>query len=152
MNDFNKYDIYKELQKELEERKKKQKFFYFDDFLTIEADPNQWLYVDWTGYQTEKSVKDGCEKMLEALLHYKFTKVLNDNTKVLGIWTPASEWVGSNWLPRMKEAGLKHFAWVYSPSIMSQVSTNEAIKKTPMPELVKTFFSQNEAREWLKNQ
>jgi hypothetical protein len=56
--------------------------------------------VDWIGYQTEKSVIEGCEKML------------NDNTRVVGIWTPAAEWVGTNWLPRMEKAGLKQFTWV----------------------------------------
>jgi hypothetical protein len=149
MNDLNKIDVYKELQRELEIRKKKLKYFFYDDYITIELDPNNWLYVDWIGYQTEKSVMEGCEKILEALIHYKVSKVLNDNTRVIGIWTPAAEWVGANWLPRMEAAGLKQFAWVYSPSRMSQVSTDEAIKSTPLPSLIQTFYDKNEAWKWL---
>jgi len=151
MNNIDKINVYKELQKELEERKKKQRYYFQADFITIENDFNNWLYVDWMGYQTERSVMDGCEKMLEALAYYKITKVLNDNTRVIGIWTPAAEWVGANWLPRMEKAGLKQFAWVYSPSRFSQVSTDESIRNAPLPELIKTFDDTKEAKKWLFN-
>ena len=132
MTSLDKDEIYKELQKELEERKRKNQFYYYDEFITIELDAaNNWLYVNWIGYQTEASVKHGCEKMLLALTQYNSTKVLNDNTHVVGIWTPASEWVGADWLPRMKAAGLRHFAWVYSPSRLSQVSQKKMISMPP---------------------
>lgn len=149
MNDLNKINFYKELQEALENRKKKQLFFFNNDFLTIEYDPNHWLYVDWIGYQTEKSIMEGCEKILEALQHYKVSNVLNDNTRIVGIWTPAAEWVGSNWIPRMSAAGLKKFAWVYSPSRLSQVSTDEAIKYVPFPSSIQTFCTINDAWKWL---
>ena len=149
MENINKLGVYKELQKELEERKKKQRYFFHEEFITIEYDSNNWLYVDWIGYQTEKSVMEGCEKMLDALIQFKVEKVLNDNTRVIGIWTPAAEWVGSNWLPRMEKAGLNYFAWVYSPSRLSQISTDESIKKTPLPQLIKTFDTVSNAKEWL---
>ena len=117
-------------------------------FIGYDAE-NGWLYVDWKGYQTEHSIMTGCEKILEALKAYHCSKVLNDNTNVVGIWTPASAWVGSNWLPRLKEAGLKYFAWVYSPSAMSRVSTDEAMKNTDVPDIVQTFEDAEAARRWL---
>ena len=149
MNDLNKFNFYKELQRELEDRKKKLQYFFHADFITIELDPNNWLYADWIGYQSEKTIMEGFEKILEALTHYKVTKVLNDNTRVVGIWTPAAEWVGANWMPRMEAAGLEKLAWVYSPSRLSQVSTDEVIKHTPRPDLIKTFYDINEAWKWL---
>lgn len=126
--------------------------FYFQaEYLTISIDAeNNWLYANWLGYQTEGSVKEGCEKMLEALQAYKLEKVLNDNTHVLGIWTPAAHWVGTDWFPRMEAAGLKYFAWIYSPSRLSQVSTNESINNTPLPHLIKTFYKKEEAEDWLR--
>ncbi|HYH14802.1 MAG TPA: hypothetical protein VD794_06275 [Flavisolibacter sp.] len=149
MTDLNKINIYNELHKVLEDHKRKQFYFFFDDYITISLDSNNWLYVDWIGYQTENSVMEGCEKMLEALKYYNVSKVLNDNTRVIGIWTPAAEWVGVNWLPRMETAGLKQFAWVYSSSRLSQVSTDEAIKSTPLPKLIQTFYDISEAQKWL---
>ncbi|MBT1706000.1 hypothetical protein KK060_22100 [Fulvivirgaceae bacterium PWU20] len=137
------------MQNELELRKG-SKAYFSEDFVSIEYDfANHYLYVNWKGYQTEGSVKQGCEKMLEALLHYKCQNILNDNTNVLGIWTPAAQWVGENWLPRMVEAGLKYFAWVYSPSMLSQISTNEALKHTPPINIVKTFYDLESAKRSL---
>jgi hypothetical protein len=151
MHSIQKIEVYKELQRELEERKKQlDKPFFEEDFITIEYNSlNNWLYADWKGYQTEGSVKLGCENILQALLQYKCTKVLNDNTNVLGIWTPAAKWVGAEWFPRMEKAGLKYFAWVYSPSKLSQVSTTEAIHHTPDKELVQTFYEIEAAKKWL---
>ncbi|HEX2536244.1 MAG TPA: hypothetical protein VHK69_21030 [Chitinophagaceae bacterium] len=151
MSTPNKLDIYKELQQELEDRKKKVRYFS-DDTITIEVDlANQWLYADWTGYQTEASVMKGCEKMLEAFRQYGLTLVLNDNTRVLGIWTPAAHWVGAVWLPQMKEAGLRRFAWIYSPSALSRFSTEESLRETPDPGIVRTFYGLNEGKNWLRS-
>ena len=126
--------------------------FFKEAFITIEYDAvNQWIYANWIGYQTEASVMTGCEKMLEALQTFALSKVLNDNTHVIGIWTPAAPWVGNNWMPRMKAAGLKHFAWIYSPSRLSQVSTNESIQHTPLPDLIQTFYTIEEGKSWLQS-
>ncbi|HZG26473.1 MAG TPA: hypothetical protein VEZ17_17920 [Chitinophagaceae bacterium] len=153
MSSLNKIEIYKELQRELDERKQKAERIYFtESYISIELDKaNNCLYVDWKGYQTEQSVMTGCEKMLEALLHFGLSKVLNDNTNVVGIWTPAAKWVGENWFPRMKSAGLQQFAWVYSPSRLSQISTDESLKTTPTPDIIQTFYTIEEARSWLNS-
>jgi hypothetical protein len=151
MSSINKTEIYKELQKELEERKRKaERSLFTDSYINIEFEKEQaYLYVDWKGYQTERSVMAGCEKMLELLQQHQLSRVLNDNTNVLGIWTPASKWVGENWFPRMKAAGLRQFAWVYSPSRLSQISTDESLKATPTPEIIQTFNNKEEAMRWL---
>ncbi len=153
MYSASKLEIYKELQRELEERKQKvTKPFFTEDYVSIEyMSASGWIYVDWKGYQTENSVKTGCEKMLESLSHFDCWKVLNDNTNVLGIWTPASAWVGSNWFPRMIQAGLTQFAWVYSPSAFSRVSTDVSLKHTPAPytNLIQTFYDLDSAKQWL---
>ena len=94
---------------------------------------------------------DGLRKMLEALQMFGLSKVLNDNTHVIGIWTPAAAWVGNNWMPRMKAAGLKHFAWIYSPSRLSQVSTNESIQHTMLPDFIQTFYTIEEGQSWLQS-
>lgn len=147
-----KLHIYKELQEQLEARKRKKRLFT-EDYVTIDHDvANEWLHVDWIGYQTEATVKEGCTRMLEDLKDLKLSKVLNDNTKVLGIWTPAAHWVGAVWFPQMKEAGLKHFSWIYSPSHLSQFSTNESIRESPVPDIIQTFHSTEEAQKWLKSQ
>lgn len=120
--------------------------------IVIEYDPDEkWILTDWVGYQTVDAVKYGCEKMLQFLLQYKCRKVINDNTNVTGIWSGASVWVGSDWLPRMSRAGLKQFAWVYSPSAFSRLSTDESLRNLEQKNIARTFESMEEAREWLRS-
>lgn len=145
----NSLDLQKELQQELQLRKKKVRLST-EEYCQIEYDVTQkWLYVNWIGYQTERTVMEGCSKLLEVLKELEICCVLNDNTNVVGIWTPASQWVGTIWFPQMKEAGLKHFAWIHSPSRLSQISADEAIKNTPDPEIIRIFYNLEEGRTWL---
>ena len=150
---FNKYQLQQELKKELHNRKRdSSRYYFYDDFITIEyMDQLDCIYADWRGYQTESSVKEGCEKLYEGIKLFNCTKILNDNSNVVGIWTPVSAWVGGTWLPRMKTAGLKFFAWVYSPTSMSRFSTDESIRNTEVPEIVQTFEDIETARDWLRS-
>ncbi|MBC7391308.1 MAG: hypothetical protein H7329_19060 [Opitutaceae bacterium] len=126
--------------------------FFKEDYIIIEYDSvNNWISVDWKGYQTEISVKTGANKILEALIQYKCQKVLNDNTNVVGIWSPAAKWGGTVWVPQMINAGCKYFAWIYSPSALSQFSTKETLKNAPTNDAFKTFFNINEAKQWLQS-
>ena len=151
MKEFNKYQLQQELKKALHNRKQDNaKYLFFEDFLTIEYnDQSDWIYSDWKGYQTESSIKEGCEKLYDALKTFRCSKILNDNTNVVGIWTPASAWMGGIWLPKMREVGLKYFAWVYSQSAMSRVSTDESIRSTDVPGVVQTFEDMESAKRWL---
>lgn len=109
-----------------------------------------WIYANWTGFQTVGSVKSGCERILQALTDEACHKVLNDNTHVEGIWSGAAAWVGTEWFPRMSLAGLHWFAWVYSPSIFSQLSTDKALNYTTEG-FIKTFYDIEEAKNWLRS-
>ena len=129
---------------------KKSENCYVDTYLSVNYVPDQhWLYVDWTGYQTEESVMKGGMMMLEALRKYKLQKVLNDNTRVIGIWTPAAKWAGEVFFPKMVESGLKYFAWIYSPSRLSQISTDQTLTNTVNTENIRTFYNIDEATAWL---
>lgn len=124
--------------------------FYVDQYLSIHYLPDRnWLYVDWIGYQSEESVMHGGMMMLEALRKYRIEKILNDNTRVMGIWTPAAKWAGEVWFPKMVESGLKFFAWIYSPSRLSRFSTDETLNNTVDTENIQTFYNIEEATVWL---
>jgi len=124
---------------------------FSESFIQISYDAEgDWIYANWIGFQTVKSVKEGCEKILQALIDESCVKVLNDNTQVEGIWSGAATWVGAEWFPRMSEAGLKCFAWVYSPSVFSQLSTDKALNHTK-ESFVRVFYTLEEAKTWLQS-
>lgn len=121
------------------------------EFLEISLDAeNGYLYVDWKGYQTDKSIKEGCERIVELMTRFGVFKVLNDNTNTLGIWLGVSHWLIFDILPRARKAGMTAFAHVYGPSRMSRVSAEAAlILLAPATRDIKTFERIDEARAWL---
>lgn len=127
------------------------KVLFSEPFIEISYNPEEkWIYADWKGFQTTKTVKEGCELILDSLRKYGCHKVLNDNTSVKGIWSGASEWVAVDWFPRMRAAGMQWFGWIYSPSIFSQLSTDKTLNYTSEG-FVKTFYDLDTAKRWLQS-
>lgn len=110
-----------------------------------------WLYADWKGYQSVDMVMAGCEQMLRLLRERRLARVLNDHTHVAGIWVGAAEWVAQDWFPRMREAGLRCFAWVHSPYQLSRISTNTVVQQAE-PGTAVLFEDIEAARAWLAKQ
>lgn len=126
---------------------------YQRDFVEISFDSlNRWIYADWKGYQSDASVKEGCELILEALTHFNASSIFNDNRQVVGIWTGVADWIARDWFPRMRAAGMRKFALVYSPSRLSQISADAAMLRfDPQGRIVAGFFAEAEAFSWLAN-
>jgi hypothetical protein len=110
-----------------------------------------WLYANWKGYQSVDMVKAGCEEMLRLLTQLRLTKVLNDNTHVTGIWVGAAAWVAGDWFPRMRQAGMRHFAWVQSPTRLSYISATTTVQQAE-PGTAVLFDTLAAATAWLRAQ
>ncbi len=125
--------------------------YYKDPHITIlRTEGSDYLEVDWTGFQTVDTVKAGGMRMLEMLKANGVTKVVNDNSHVLGSWSEAADWAGEEWFPMMAEAGLRYFAWVYSPSVFSRLSAEKAVAVKEGAATVQFFTSTEEAIKWLE--
>lgn len=124
--------------------------YYQDEHITISYNADALrLEADWTGYQNMETVKNGGMMMLELLEKNNCSCVLNDNTHVLGSWSEAADWAGSEWFPMMEKAGLKYFAWVYSPSMFSKLAANKTVDIT-VGNVVTQFFTDTLlAAQWL---
>ncbi|WP_207536172.1 ATP-binding protein [Desertivirga arenae] len=124
--------------------------YYKDSFVTILYNQqDERLEVDWKGFQNISSVKKGCMKMLEILKKNQCSKVINDNINVQGTWSEASEWVGREWFPMMEKAGLRYFAWIFSPSTFSQFSARKTINVKEGEVITEFFKDIVSARKWL---
>ena len=125
-----------------------------ESFIEISHSPGKpLLHVDWKGYQSIESAHEGCEHILDAMVHTGADSVLNDNTHVLGTWSAAAEWVAVDWFPRMRQAGLRRFAWVYSPSKLSQLSTDTTTRLLNRETFgIRIFHSKSEALTWLSHE
>jgi len=111
----------------------------------------RWLDVDWIGFHNLESVQKGCLIMLDLLQKNNCSKVLNDNTHVLGNWSEAADWGGTVWFPAMQKAGLQFFAWIYSPSTFSKLAAHKSLD-VMVGNITTQFFTDIEAAKvWLKN-
>jgi hypothetical protein len=84
------------------------------------------------------------------LAHNKAQKVFNDNTHVLGNWSEAAEWTGKEWFPAMEEAGLRYFAWIFSPSAFSKLATEKSVDLKVGHVITQFFTDIAEADLWLE--
>nr|WP_262918294.1 PAS domain-containing sensor histidine kinase [Mucilaginibacter straminoryzae] len=109
----------------------------------------QWLEADWKGFQNFETVKEGCMAILDRIRKNNCGKLLNDNRRVLGTWSEASEWVGMEWFPLAEEAGLKYVAWIVSPSAFSQLSAQKSVDVKQGNIIAQFFTDSKEAEAWL---
>jgi PAS domain S-box-containing protein len=124
--------------------------YYQDKYITISCNQKeQLMQVDWRGHQDEKSVKHGGKLMIEYLRNNQCSKVFNDNRKVLGTWSEASDWAATVWLPQMENAGLRNFAWIFSESIFSQLSALKSVENENKSANIRFFANAAEAMDWL---
>lgn len=110
---------------------------------------NEWLLADWRGDQDLASVQRGANEMLRLMVQQRCHKVLNDNTHVTSMWSDAAEWGGREWFPAMTAAGLRYFAWVYSPNVYSRLSTDLTLQFAAGNPTVSTFDDLKTAQAWL---
>lgn len=126
--------------------------FYKDGKVDILYNPvKNWLETRWHGFQNFETIKRGCLIMLDLLEKNFCTKVLNDNTHVLGNWADASEWGAKVWLPAMEHAGLRHFAWVHSGSTFSKLAAEKIVNLLNGHVVTRFFEQRDEAILWLEN-
>ncbi|WP_299822193.1 hypothetical protein [uncultured Pontibacter sp.] len=130
----------------------RNELLYRDDHLAIEYNSiGDWIYVNWRGYQNYDTVVNGCQKMLEVMKTHACYRILNDNSQVEGQWSAAAKWVAEFWFPALREAGLKWFVWVYSPSILSRLSADKTLKLAERPDYIQVFDDIDLAKDWLRS-
>lgn len=111
----------------------------------------KWLYVNWTGPQSTAELQRDYEQLLRLLVARNADSVLNDHTNVEGSVITLSEWGAPEWFARMRQAGLRNFAWVFAPDRISQV-TVDGIMEASAPGNTRIFWSVPEAVNWLRTQ
>jgi PAS domain S-box-containing protein len=124
--------------------------YYEGSHINIRYQPQgQYIDVNWKGYQNYDSVVKGCTIMLDLMQKNSCQKVLNDNTHVKGNWSEASDWGANTWFPAMAKAGLKKFAWIYSPSTFSRIAANVSLPSDYDAVQVAFFDDKKNAANWL---
>ncbi|MGY0038414.1 ATP-binding protein [Pedobacter sp. NJ-S-72] len=124
--------------------------YYEDETINLQFNNEEnRLDVNWTGYQNFISVQDGCLIMLDLVKKSQVVKILNDNSNVMGNWSEASDWVSTECIPALAEAGVKYIAWIYSPSIFSQLAADKSADLILSDVTIQFFNDKTSAALWL---
>ncbi|MBT32276.1 MAG: hypothetical protein CMO01_21650 [Thalassobius sp.] len=119
-----------------------------ESYVTIVHDlEDNIVYNYWKGFLKPEMIIETAQRFMVMYKDIKCSKIYNDNSQISGPWNGASEWVKDVYFPYMIENGLKHFAWILSPSIFSEVSARQAMMET---DIIKPFKDHDKAIEWLR--
>lgn len=119
------------------------------DYLEIRVVPGEFLLLsDWSGWLDTKKGIEGCTSILEKVLQFNITKIHNDNSKVTG-HSGDTAWMSEVWIPSLRDAGVKHFAWIYSHEFFTQLEIDNTVDKSSGIAM-RTFFLAEDALHWLQ--
>ncbi|GAA4017966.1 hypothetical protein GCM10022408_34560 [Hymenobacter fastidiosus] len=112
----------------------------------------QLLYVHWTGNLTGEEVIRVAKVAgaIQQALHCPL--LLNDKTDATGDWSEALPWLEYEWLPLAIEAGLRAFAYVFSPDMRNQSISLEFAERVSQQMPIQLFYDVDTAWQWLRRQ
>jgi len=106
------------------------------------------MYCYWRGFIAARRIQQLGAVMIRCVKEKGVSKVLNDNTAVVGPWNSISPWVVKRWFPDMFSAGLKYFAWIMPENSFALLSARDAM---PNVSNVRAFNVDADALAWLSN-
>ena len=111
------------------------------------------LYSNWMGsYLSVEQIQQGGYLMLNEIQQHNCILLLNDNRNLEGVWDEANEWIATEWVPQMVQAGLMKMAHMLSQNLYAQVSAvffEENTNKIENVFQLKMFDNQEDAEKWL---
>lgn len=120
-----------------------------DEHLVIKYSPaSKFMYCYWRGFIAAKRIKELGAVIIQFVKSKRVSKVLNDNTGVVGPWCSIAPWVLKSWFPDMFSAGMEYFAWIMPKDRFALLSAKDAM---PAVKGVKAFDSERDALVWLSN-
>ncbi|TAF63372.1 MAG: hypothetical protein EAZ55_13855 [Cytophagales bacterium] len=119
-------------------------------FLEVEYDETvPCVVMHWLGFSSTEDLKKGMEEGLHLLQEKKLSKWIADASKMEGGFTEANDWLEQDWTPRAIKAGLMHVAFVQSPDLFNEFSTQEYAERNA--DLENPHFTSLEvAKQWIK--
>ena len=113
------------------------------------------LFCNWRGPQTRQLIVSSGAVILEVFTQLQkngCNRVLNDNTNKTGPWYDSVPFAVNEWFPLMIQAGLKHFAWVFSHDFFTELTAKQILPQIKTVRIVKPFSSREKALTWLVSQ
>lgn len=108
-----------------------------------------YIYAAFIGFQSLPAIIEAGEQVLQILQETACTKLLSDNSRMMGGKDFAYEYILTSFVPRAIEYGLKCFAYVMPPAHCNPQSVKKLEYEFPLDLEFMLFDTVEEARYWL---
>ena len=111
--------------------------------------------IEWRGFADGSEYREAHNKILEALKAHNGSKMLADARGMRAVALEDQAWLNTDWMPRMRLAGLKYSALVHPTSAVAQM-TLQRIVVSLLPHVAKMEgdFAHcdniEDAKKWLR--
>jgi hypothetical protein len=110
--------------------------------------------MTWKGYATSAQFRDASELVLREIQQRRGSKLLSDAKEFVLIGATDQNWLSTNWIPRVLQAGVRKIALVMPRFYFNRVAVDAVTQRLAQDvanELVSIeyFESRESARSWL---
>lgn len=128
--------------------------FYQTPQVTVQWDDElKAVYCEWQGFIFGDDYKQALNKIYELFIQKKANRLFSDNRKMRVINQEDQLWVATEWVPKIRAAGLKHSAIIIPRSELADKTLKTLIHKVGNTRTDgSAYFDDIEkAKEWMRN-
>jgi hypothetical protein len=122
---------------------------------------DRWLSITWDGvhgcicavwkvFADSRELRDGGEKILQAIRARHAKALLSDNRRLVGLTPDDQDWFSETWTPRAVRFGLRRIAVVLPPQGIGRRDSEDILGRIGKRDFVThAFDSVAEALDWI---
>ncbi|MBO0360751.1 hypothetical protein J0X19_22510 [Hymenobacter sp. BT186] len=128
------------------------KNLYTSLFFTLGYDELfQWLQAEWQGTHNAASSLESCAILLRHAQQLDCSRLLCDSSMAYDGWDELEQWVSTDYLPQLAQAGITHVAWVVARDWSASRTLLDIIQHATVP-YISVFTEGLDAYDWLARQ
>ena len=122
-----------------------------DRWLSITWDSeHRCLYALWKVFATSRELRDGGEKILEAIRAKRAAALISDNRRLAGLTPGDQDWFSGTWTRKAVRMGLRRIAVVLPPQGFGRYDSEDTLRRIGKKDFVThAFDSVSEAFDWI---
>lgn len=129
-----------------------EKVLLAESYITVtQNEAENWLYCKWQGNRTAENLVKGAEQLLACIKATGTHKLINDSTELTTSVPDIEDWIAVNFAPRLQEAGIHYFAWIYNDENLIKNFADSVLRKEKSDILVMVFDNLKTAEIWMSS-
>ena len=124
------------------------------DLYTIEYDPELDAIIHtWNEFAEGERFRSGANDLLAFIRQRDTSNLIVDTSGIRAHNEADKEWLETEWVPQIIDAGIRHAATVHKDSVISEMEMEEFVRELDeLPYTAMMTADMSEAREWIAEQ